>query len=780
MDSLRILIVGGGGREHALAWKLAQSDLVDVIYVAPGNGGTHAAKAVNVDIPATDFSALRDFALKHDVNLVVPGPEQPLVDGIELVFRRVGIPVFGPTASAARMEGSKAFSKDFMARHGIPTAAFRSFAASAYAEACAYVQGCGHRVVLKASGLAAGKGVLLPETVEDALKGLEEIMVSKVFGAAGEQVVIEEYLEGPELSVLAFSDGYTVLPLPAAQDHKRISDGDVGPNTGGMGAYAPAPAATPSIMRRILTEALEPTIAGMRRDGYPFVGMLFTGFILTAGGPKVLEYNVRFGDPETQALLLLLQADLARVMLACVERRLDALTLDVRPGFAVSVVLAARGYPGSYPSGDEIAIGAMPDGAHVFHAGTARKGGKVVTAGGRVLAIAAYGATIPEALKLAYEGVGRVMFEGRTFRRDIAHRALSTEQPQANGLTYAQAGVSIDAGNTLVELIKPLVKSTRRPGADGLIGGFGGVFDLAATGFRDPLLVAGTDGVGTKLRVALEVGRHDTVGIDLVAMSVNDLIVQGAEPLFFLDYYGCAKLDPATAASVVKGIVDGCLDAGCTLVGGETAEMPSMYAGDDYDLAGFAVGAVERSLLLPRPDIKPGDVLLGLASSGVHSNGFSLIRKIVQLSGLGFSDRTPWDSTLTLGAELLKPTRIYIRQLLPAVRKGLIKGMSHITGGGFTENIPRVLPSGTGCTLDLSAWARPKVFGFLSKAGNVSGEEMARTFNNGIGMVLVVDAAQVEEAIASIKQAGEKEVYKIGRITNTPGVKLEHLEAWGV
>ncbi|KZO95945.1 aminoimidazole ribonucleotide synthetase [Calocera viscosa TUFC12733] len=778
MASLRILIVGGGGREHALAWKLGQSELVEKIYVAPGNGGTQGGKAVNVSIPADDFNQLRDFALQHHVNLVVPGPEQPLVDDIESVFRRVGIPVFGPSALAARMEGSKAFSKDFMARHQIPTAAFRTFPSSAYAEACAYVRSCGHRVVLKASGLAAGKGVLLPTTVEEALQGLEGIMVSRVFGAAGDEVVVEEFLTGPELSVLAFSDGYTVLPLPAAQDHKRISDGDLGPNTGGMGAYAPAPAATPQIMQRLLRESLEPTITGMRRDGYPFVGLLFTGFVLTDSGPKVLEYNVRFGDPETQALLLLLEADLAAVMLACVDRRLDAVKLAVKPGFAVSVVLAAKGYPGSYPKGDEITIGTLPGGAHVFHAGTALKGGKVVTAGGRVLAIAAHATTIEGALKLAYEGVEQVRFEGRTFRRDIAHRALSSEQPKSDGLTYAQAGVSIDAGNTLVELIKPLVKSTRRPGADGLIGGFGGVFDLKATGYSDPLLVAGTDGVGTKLRVALEVGKHDTVGIDLVAMSVNDLIVQGAEPLFFLDYYGCAKLDPQTAASVVKGIVDGCLDAGCTLVGGETAEMPSMYAGDDYDLAGFAVGAVERHLLLPRADIVPGDILLGLASSGVHSNGFSLIRKIVQLSGLSFSDPTPWDSSLTLGAELLKPTRIYIKQLLPAVRKGLIKGMSHITGGGFTENIPRVLPAGTGCTLDLSAWTRPRVFSFLSRVGNVSGPEMARTFNNGIGMVLVVDATHAEEAIESIKQAGEKEVYRIGRISSTPGVQLEHLEVW--
>ncbi|EJT99958.1 aminoimidazole ribonucleotide synthetase [Dacryopinax primogenitus] len=778
--SLNILLIGSGGREHALAWSLARSPLVEHVYVAPGNGGTAqmAGKVTNVDIPTTNFEKLRDFAVTNDVNLVVPGPEQPLVDGIEPVFQRIGIPVFGPTPLAARMEGSKSFSKEFMARHSIPTAAFRSFRAEEYETACKYVNECGHRVVLKASGLAAGKGVLIPETVEEALRGLEEIMVSKVFGSAGDEVVIEEFLEGPELSVLAFSDGYSILPLPAAQDHKRLLTSDRGPNTGGMGAYAPAPVATPQVMQRIMKESLEPTIRGMRKDGYPFVGMLFTGFILTEQGPKVLEYNVRFGDPETQALLLLLESDLAEILLACVERRLDSITLNVRPGFAVSVVLAAQGYPGSYSKGDLITFEGLPEGAQVFHAGTSMKEGKVVTAGGRVFAVAAYGDSIEGALKLAYDGVDKVRFQGKQFRTDIGHRALSASEPQSKGLTYAEAGVSIDAGNTLVEIIKPLVKSTRRPGADASIGGFGGVFDLAATGYRDPLLVAGTDGVGTKLRVAMDVGKHDTVGIDLVAMSVNDLIVQGAEPLLFLDYYGCGKLDPQVCASVVKGIVEGCKDAGCALVGGETAEMPSMYAGDDYDLAGFAVGAVERSLLLPRANIKPGDILLGLASSGVHSNGFSLVRKIVSLSGLSYSDVTPWDSSLTLGEELLKPTRIYIRQLLPAVKRGLIKGMSHITGGGFTENIPRVLPAGLGCTLDLSTWSRPHVFAWLSQLGGLSSQEMARTFNNGIGMVLVVDAAQVSEVIECIQKTGEKKVFRIGRVTDIPGVVLEHLEAW--
>ncbi|KAI0660326.1 aminoimidazole ribonucleotide synthetase [Cubamyces menziesii] len=779
MSALRILVIGSGGREHALAWKLSQSPNVDRIFVCPGNGGTALeSKTTNVNLSASDFPALVDFALKNEVSLVLPGPEQPLVDGIETFFRKVGIPVFGPTALAARMEGSKAFSKAFMDRHQIPTAKFKVFQSSEVDQAIEYVRTCGFKVVLKASGLAAGKGVLLPETVDEAIAGLKEIMVDNVFGAAGQEVVVEELLTGPEVSVLAFSDGYTVTPLPAAQDHKRIGEGDTGPNTGGMGAYAPAPVATPDVMARITKEVLQPTIAGMRKEGFPFVGMLFTGLMITENGPKVLEYNVRFGDPETEALVLLLdpETDLASILLACAEHRLDSVDVKTRQGYGVSVVLASQGYPGSYAKGKEITIGQMPQDVVAFHAGTSAVDGKVVTSGGRVLVVSAYAPTLQGALDAAYAGVANIEFEGKVFRRDIAHRALKARP--ATGLTYAQAGVSVDAGNALVEAIKPFVRATRRPGADAEIGGFGGVFDLKATGYREPVLVSGTDGVGTKLRVAMDVGLHDFVGIDLVAMSVNDLLVQGAEPLYFLDYFACSQLDVATAARVVKGIADGCVQAGCALIGGETAEMPSMYHGDDYDLAGFAVGAVERDLILPQPTIAPGDVLLGLPSSGLHSNGFSLVRKVVALSGLSYADTCPWDASLTLGRALLEPTRIYIKSVLPAAQAGLFKGMSHITGGGFVENIPRVLPKGMGCFIDASTWELPPVFRFLMQHGGVEPLEMARTFNNGLGMVLVVAPDMASRAIEALQSAGEKNVYKIGEVTAQSGVEMRNLSAW--
>jgi len=335
---------------------------------------------------------------------------------------------------------------------------------------------------------------------------------------------------------------------------------------------------------------------------------------------------------------------------------------------------------------------------------------------------------------------------------------------QKNGLTYADAGVDIDAGNLMVEKIKPLVRATRRPGADGEIGGFGGVFDLKAAGFSDPVLVAANDGVGTKLKIAIEAGKHDTIGIDLVAMCVNDLVVQGAEPLFFLDYFATGKLDPEQGVAIVSGIAEGCKQAGCALIGGETAEMPGMYSDKDYDLAGFAVGAAERGQLLPTDDIVEGDVLLGLASSGVHSNGFSLVRRIVAKSGLAWDAPAPFAAEATLAEAMLEPTRIYVKSVLRAIRNTHgIKALAHITGGGFPDNIPRVLPKDFSAELDLDAIEVPPVFSWLARTGGVAAEEMMRTFNCGIGMVVAVASGQAAQVAAVLQEAGET-VTTIGRI----------------
>jgi len=344
-----------------------------------------------------------------------------------------------------------------------------------------------------------------------------------------------------------------------------------------------------------------------------------------------------------------------------------------------------------------------------------------------------------------------------------------------NGLTYADAGVDIDAGNAMVEAIKPLVRATRRTGADAEIGGFGGLFDLKACGYRDPVLVAANDGVGTKLKIAIDAGIHDTVGIDLVAMSVNDLVVQGAEPLFFLDYFATGRLVPKVGVAIVRGIAEGCKRAGCALIGGETAEMPGLYSGEDYDLAGFAVGAVEREAILPKLGaIAAGDVVLGLASSGVHSNGYSLVRRIVRQADIGWKEPAPFAPAQTLARALLEPTRIYVKPLLAVLRGsegGAIKALAHITGGGFIDNIPRVLPDGLGIELDLDAIAPPPVFGWLAQTGGVAPEEMLRTFNCGIGMVAVVAAGAAEAVARQLTAAGET-VCRVGVIEKDRGTRV--------
>ncbi|HET9903524.1 MAG TPA: phosphoribosylformylglycinamidine cyclo-ligase [Xanthobacteraceae bacterium] len=334
-------------------------------------------------------------------------------------------------------------------------------------------------------------------------------------------------------------------------------------------------------------------------------------------------------------------------------------------------------------------------------------------------------------------------------------------------LTYADAGVNIDAGNRLVDMIKPLVRATARAGADAEIGGFGGLFDLKRAGFSDPVLVAATDGVGTKIKVAIDCNRHATIGIDLVAMSVNDLVVQGAEPLFFLDYFACGVLSPETAATVVAGIAEGCRQAGCALIGGETAEMPGLYRPGDYDLAGFAVGAVERGRLLPRPDLAEGDVLLGLVSSGLHSNGFSLVRKVVDRAGLSWETPCPFAPDRTLGEAVLAPTRLYVKSCLAAIREtGAVKALAHITGGGFPDNIPRILPAGFAARVALERIPVPPVFRWLAEAGGIAEREMLRTFNCGIGMVAVVAPADAETVAAVLAREGER-VVNLGHIVRT-------------
>jgi len=420
---MKILIIGGGGREHALAWKIAQSPKVTALFCAPGNPGT-AQMAANIDIPADDLDGLLTFALKESIDLTVVGPEQPLVLGLADWFQDNDLKVFGPSAKAAQLEGSKAFSKDLMQKYDIPTAAYAAF--DDPDEARAYLKGKGPQVV-KADGLAAGKGVFVCANEAEAVDAIGQIMNDKIFGESGNRIIIEERLEGQEVSLLAFTDGTTVLPMEAAQDHKAVFDGDTGPNTGGMGAYSPAPIFTPELKQQVIDQIMVPAVNGMRADGIPYQGVLYAGLMITPNGPKTLEFNARFGDPETQPLMMRMQSDIVPIMEACADGTLESCSLEWKPETAVCVVMASEGYPGSYEKGRSIHgldQANSLSGVTVFHAGTKQAGDDIVTSGGRVLGVTALGGNVEKAIEKAYQAVGKIQWQGVQFRKDIGQKAL--------------------------------------------------------------------------------------------------------------------------------------------------------------------------------------------------------------------------------------------------------------------------------------------------------------------------------------------------------------------
>ncbi|MCW9025301.1 MAG: phosphoribosylamine--glycine ligase [Gammaproteobacteria bacterium] len=428
---MKILVIGSGGREHALAWKAAQSESVDKVFVAPGNAGTAAEpKLENIAIGAEDIPALLDFAQKENIDLTIVGPEAPLVAGVVDIFTDAGLRCFGPSKGAAQLEGSKAFTKDFLARQNIPTAAYGNF--TDIDEAVAYIKEQGAPIVVKADGLAAGKGVILAQTEEEAIAAVNDMLAGNAFGDAGHRVVVEEFLTGEEASFIVMVDGEHILPMATSQDHKARDEGDKGPNTGGMGAYSPAPVVTQEIHDRAMKEVIEPTIKGMAAEGNPFTGFLYAGLMIDANGtPKVLEYNVRFGDPETQPIMMRMKSDLAALCNAALDGRLNEMTTEWDPRASLGVVLAASGYPDSYAKGEVISnLPAETENSKVFHAGTTKKDGQVISNGGRVLCAVGLGNSVSEAQKRAYELVDQIDWAGSYCRRDIGYRAISRENTE--------------------------------------------------------------------------------------------------------------------------------------------------------------------------------------------------------------------------------------------------------------------------------------------------------------------------------------------------------------
>ncbi len=752
---MKILVVGSGGREHSLAWKLAQSPHVSRVYVAPGNGGTEwagkpgqLAPSQNVDLDGRDVEGLLTFARAEQIDLTVVGPEAPLVAGLVDAFQGASLPVFGPTRAAAQLEGSKAYAKQFMVEHGIPTGHSQTF--GDYDAALAYLREVGAPIVVKASGLAAGKGVTVCGTLEQAEAALREAMVERTFGASGEVVLIEECLTGQEASLLAFCDGQSVATMVVAQDHKAAYDGDKGPNTGGMGCYAPAPVMPPALIEQVTRQVLLPTLDGLREQGTPYVGVLYAGLMLSEGGFKVLEFNCRFGDPEAQVILPLLRTDLVELIEACVEGRLAQTVVEWHDGHAACVVVASGGYPGSYEKGVEIAgldaAAALP-GVTVFHAGTRREETRVLTAGGRVLGITATAPTLKGALDRAYAGVARIDFERMQYRQDIGAKGL--ESPVS---AYAAAGVDIDRKMGAIERMKQVVLKSHTPAVLAGIGSFGGLFDAGELKAADqPVLVASTDGVGTKTKIAAAMGRYKGLGHDIVNHCINDILVQGARPLFFMDYAASSQLDPDMLVDLVDGCAEACTAAGCALLGGETAEMPGVYEPHEFDLVGTIVGWVEKDAIIDGRDVRPGDVCVGLPSTGLHTNGYSLARKVFADISL---DKFVDELGMSLGQSLLLFHRSYLKPVDNLQERGItVKAMAHITGGGYPDNLPRVIPGTVGVALDRAAWEPLPIFKLIESYGRVDPPEMYRVFNMGMGMVLFLSPDDAGRAIDVLADA---------------------------
>lgn len=756
--SMNVLLIGSGGREHAIAWKLNQSPLLNRLFIAPGNAGM-ASLGTLVPLSVEASADILAFAQNMAIDLVVIGPEAALAAGVSDVLQAHGIAVFGPSQAAAQIESSKCFSKQFMQRNNIPTARFAVF--TDYQKACDHLRSVSYPIVIKASGLAAGKGVILPDSLEEGLTALQEIMVGRQFGKAGDEVVIEERLQGEEVSLLAFCDGKNLSVMPPAQDHKRLLDNDKGPNTGGMGAYAPALCLTQNQIENAIKTILQPTVDGMREDGSPYIGVLYAGLMLTDDGIRVLEFNARFGDPETQVILPLLKSDLLEIIAGCIKGTLNDIQIQWREGAAVCVVLASGGYPGKFLTGYPIiGLDAPQENGMVFHSGTRLEGIQPVNSGGRVLGVTCWNSTLHSAIEHVYLAVDGITFTGMQYRHDIAQKGLKAVN---NASTYQSAGVDIEAGNRAVQMMKEAVQSTYNDRVLAGIGSFGGLFDASNLGDQ-PVLVASTDGVGTKVELAARMGRLAGVGEDIVNHCINDILVQGANPLFFLDYFATAKLKPELAAEIVTGMASACRVAGCVLLGGETAEMPGVYHSQAFDVAGTVVGLVERQKILPNlTAMKQGDLLLGFASSGPHTNGYSLIRKICQDHDL-MTYRQELKSNLA--DALLVPHRSYLNIVQPALP--YIKGLAHITGGGFIENIPRSLPENLQPVINLSSWPVPPLFQWLQVQGGIDLMEMFHVFNMGIGMVAVVSP----EDLSNIRSSFPEPVWVIGKLQQGPRAEV--------
>ncbi len=789
-----VLLIGSGGREHAMANAIAESPRLRDLFVAPGNPGT---RQYNVALDVADFNEVVAFCSERSISLVVVGPEQPLVDGLADHLVQHGINCFGPSAAAAQLEGSKSFARAFADRHGIPGPANQTFNDAQSALQWLSLQD--FDVVVKADGLAGGKGVIIPDDRLEAETAILDFLSNDAIGPSGRTIVLEEKISGEELSLFGICSADQIDPLGGltAQDHKRVGEGDTGPNTGGMGAFAPVPDLDPLLVETLVNTFLVPVQAGMVEEGMPYIGVVYAGIMLTEKGPRLIEYNCRFGDPEAQVLLPLLDGDLLAVMYAAASGQ-NWEPLRAKVGTTAStVVVCADGYPASPRSGVPIPNSIAPEGSRLIHAGTRDNDGLLVSSGGRVLNAVGVGHDLAQALERSYAVVNQLIGNGLFARQDIGWRYVdrsdnvdlnpSPNQPKETSVStiagdsptendaYASAGVSLAAGAATTKRIGAAVKSTHDERVVSGLGGFGGVF--AATqlaGMDEPLLVASTDGVGTKTMIAeimVAKGQDATeawngLGADIVNHGINDVLVQGAAPLFFLDTVAAAQLDPEVVGQIVDGMAAACREAGCVLLGGETAEMPGVLTDGSVDISGTIVGAVDRADLLPAAGIAAGYKLIGMKSSGLHTNGYSLARKVVE--GKDLNALLPGGAGETLFQALLATHRSYLEPLREALATGKVSALAHITGGGLIDNLPRVLPDDLGAYIDTSSWQQPALFQYLIKQAELNQEDAHQILNCGIGMVVIV----APDDVATVQAAIPEETFIIGEVTATPGIVL--------
>ncbi|XP_053242599.1 trifunctional purine biosynthetic protein adenosine-3-like [Podarcis raffonei] len=762
----RVLVIGSGGREHALAWKLAQSPHVKQVLVAPGNAGTaNDGKISNSGVLISNHTILAQFCKDHNIGFVIAGPESLLVTGIVDDLVAAGVRCFGPTARAAQLGTNRSFAKVFLDQHGIPTARWNEFLNPQ--DACTFINSAAFpELVVKPSGLGPRKEIIIASNREEACNAAQEILQGNVFGDTQDTVIIEELLKGEEFSCLCFVDGVTFALMPPVQIQKRLSDEDWGPSTVGMGAYGPVPQISEVLLEKVKGTLLQHIINSMKQEGISYVGVLQIELMLTKDGVKVLSFDCYFGDPQCQVVVQLLKNDLYEVIQATIDGRLCSSMLAWSENCtAVSIVMASEGHPECSNQGKEITglLQARELGLEIFHGATIAVDDKVLVNGSRVLTVTAMKEDLASALEVAYKGLAAIYFQGATYRKDVGYQAMRFLRQSASP-SYEDRIADPIVCNVLVRPSNLTAASGSKLGSCGHRGSVSAFFDLRASGYNDPILVSQTKSIGTKMKIAQLCNKHDMIGQDLVAMCVNDVLVQGAEPLFFLDHFAYGKLDPGVAQSIRDGIDGACKLAGCTLLGRETSEISGTFAPGECNLVGFVVAAVEQEMGFPQQEkIVSGDLLIGIASSGLHNQGFSLVRKILLTSTLHYFSSVPGGcGPQTLGEQLLTPSKIYSKTLLPVLRSGNVKAYIHIAEGGLLGSFSTILPEQFSVVLDAHSWNIPSIFSWLQEEGSLSEVEMSQMFNCGIGAVLVVQKEFAGQILKDLQKY--EDAWLIGKV----------------